>query len=76
VTLTSTPTLANGADGQVLIIQGTDDTNTVTVQDEGTLAGSNLELGAATRTLGKGDLLVLTFDSTDGAWYEISFANN
>jgi hypothetical protein len=76
VTLTSTPTVADGSDGQILIIQGTSDTNTVTVQDEGTLMNSNLELGAATRTLGKGDILVLTFDSTDSVWYELCYANN
>lgn len=76
VTLTSTPTIADGSDGQYVMIQGTDNTNTLTVQDQGSLASSNLELGAATRVLGAGDVLVLTFDSTASVWYEVSFANN
>ncbi len=76
VTLTSTPTISAGKDGQYLIIAGTDDTNTVTVQDKDSLASSALQLQAASRTLGKGDILVLTYDSTDGFWYEISYANN
>jgi hypothetical protein len=76
VTLTSTPTVADGSDGQFLMILGTSDTNTVTVQDQGTLAGTNLELGAGTRVLGKGDILVLSFDSSDSVWYEVCFANN
>jgi hypothetical protein len=75
-TLTSTPTIADGGDGQLLIIQGTDDTDTVTFQDQGTLPTSNLELGASTRVLGKGDILTLTFDATDSVWYEVSFTDN
>lgn len=74
VILTSTPTIADGSEGQVLIIRGTDDTNNVTVQDQGTLAGSNLEIGAVSRTLGNRDVLVLMFDGTD--WVEVSFSNN
>lgn len=77
VTLTAVPTISTPAhDGQILIIQGTDDTNTVTFQSEVSLAGSKLKLGASTRVLGKGDILQLTWDSTDGFWYEISFTNN
>lgn len=77
VTLTSTPTITSpSSDGQLLIIQGTDNTNTVTLQDESGLAGSKLELGAATRVLGKGDQILLIWDNTDTKWYEIGFANN
>lgn len=76
VTLTSTPTIADGSDGQIVYVFGTDNTNTITVQDETTLAGSNLELGAVVRLLGAGDILVLMYDSTLAAWYEVSFANN
>lgn len=76
VTLTSTPTIADGVDGQIVYILGTHDTNTLTVQDQGTLASSNLELAASTRVLGKGDILQLMFDATDSVWYEVSFANN
>lgn len=76
VTLTSAPTIADGIDGQIIYIQGTSDSNTVALQDQGTLASSNLQLGAASRTLGAGDILVLMFDTTDSVWYEVSFANN
>lgn len=77
VTITATPTIADGAnDGQIIYLFGTSDANSVTVQDNGTLVGSNLELGAATRLLGNGDILVLMFDSTNSLWYEVSFANN
>jgi len=77
VALVATPTITSPAsDGQLLIIQGTSDVNTVTFQDESALAGSMLELGAASRLLGLGDILVLTWDSTDSKWYEVSFSNN
>lgn len=74
VTVGTLPTLSNGtANGQEVEIFGTDDTNTVTIQDEGTLPGSKLRLGSATRALGKGDSLRLSWDSTDSVWYECGF---
>lgn len=78
VTLTSTPTIADGGgDGQMLYVFGTNDSNTVALQDETALAGSNLQLGVSTnRTLGLGDVLVLMWDSTSSSWYEVSFTNN
>jgi len=77
VTLTGTPTIvAASNDGQLLILQGTSDANTVTLQDEATLPTSGLALGAATRLLGAGDMLMLMWDSTNALWYEIAFANN
>lgn len=76
VVMTSTPTISLGtADGQLLLVQGTDDANTVQVQDNASLAGSKLKLAAANRTLGKGDMLLLSWDATDGLWYEIAFNN-
>lgn len=76
VTLTSTPTIADGiAGGQILTITGTS-ANTVTLQDEGTLPGSNIQLGAATRVLGQGDILVMEFYESDSFWYERSFSDN
>lgn len=77
VTLTATPTITNpAADGQLLIIQGTDNTNTVTLQDEGGLAGTTLELGAATRALGLGDTIGLLWDAATAKWYELFFSAN
>ena len=76
VTLTATPHLAAGSDGQTLVIQGADDTNTLTLQSESELTGSGLKLGAASRQLGAGDTLTLTYDSTLGFRLEVSFSNN
>lgn len=77
VTLTAVPTITNpAAEGQRILIIGTDDTNTVTLQNESALAGSKLKLGAASRVLGAGDVLDLIWDSVMALWLEVSFANN
>lgn len=76
VVLVSTPTIGVGTDdGQWLLIQGTSDANTVTLQDSGTLAGSGMRLGAATRLLGAGDLCLLNWDTALAEWLEVSFSN-
>lgn len=76
VVMTSTPTIALGTiDGQELLVQGTHDTNTVQLQDNGSLAGSKLRLGAANRTLGEGDTIRFSWDSTLGFWLETSFTS-
>jgi len=77
VTLTSTPTIASGTDGQIVYIVGTDDTNTVTVQDQANLASSNLQLsGGNNFTIGLGDVLGLVFSSTVGDWIEFTRSDN
>lgn len=77
ITVTAMPSITSPvSDGQLLIIQGTDATNTVTLQDEATLAGTQLELGAATRLLGLGDTIGLLWDSVTSKWYELFFTNN
>lgn len=74
--LISTPTISAPAfDGQLLLVMGNHATNTVTVQDNDTLGGSTLELGAATRLLGLGDHLLLSADVTQGKWFEVAFSN-
>jgi hypothetical protein len=79
-TNSSTPTITVSAttvtDGQAIELWGTDDTHIITVQDEGTLTGSKLQLGSTIRSLGKGDVLRLRYNSTDGYWYETGFVNN
>lgn len=74
LTLTSTPHIATttAVSGQSITLMG--GANVVTFQDEGTLTGSLLELGAATRALGAGDILKLRYYS--GKWYEEGFVNN
>lgn len=74
-TLTGTPqVITNGVtSGQILRITGTSASNTVIATDNGTAAGSALELGASTRTLGLGSTLVLVWDAVTAKWYEVSF---
>lgn len=77
VTLTSTPTIANGTDGQMLFIIGTSDTNTVELQDETQLAGSNLQLSEDVNFIvGLGDMICLVFNTNRGAWVEMTRSDN
>lgn len=73
-TLTSTPHIADGTEGQIVIIT-TDpaEGNTVTIQDQGTLASSNVLLlnSIASRAIGAGSSITLRFDGTD--WKEIFY---
>ena len=69
--VTSSTTLAITAGvsvGQILILQGTHDTNTVTIKDS---AGTSL---AGDATLGVGDTLTLIWSGS--SWVEISRSNN
>lgn len=76
VTLVGVPTISPTTDdGQILIIQGTSDANTVTLQDAGTLPGSQLALQAATRVLGAGDMILLVWDLATTTWNELTFSN-
>jgi hypothetical protein len=78
VTITATPSLVGVfEDGQEITLQGTDDTNTLTIQDESILSGSKLELSSgANFTMGKGDIIVLVYNSVEDKFYEISRSNN
>lgn len=74
-TLASTPTIADGVNGQRLRIINVDTADTITLQDESGLAGSNLELSAATIALGPKDSIDLEFNSTIGAWLQVGQTN-
>lgn len=75
ITITATPFIANGADGQELMIVNVDATNTLTLPDEATTPGSNLELRAATRDLAAaGGYIRLRYSSALSAWHEVGFA--
>lgn len=74
-TLTSAPTIANGQDGQVVTIVNVDTTDTITLQDQGTLAGSNLRLSASSIALGPRDSIQLMYSSTIGDWVQIGQTN-
>lgn len=68
-TLTSTPTIADGTDGQRLFITCADaEANIVTVQDEDVLGSSNLELNSSTVAITGKTVLSLIF--YDGSWKE------
>lgn len=78
VTITATPSITNPAsDGQRLLIMGTSDANTITLQDKSILGGSNLNLaGDANVTLGEGDTIDLIWDAVLAGWYEIGRSLN
>ncbi len=75
----STTTVINGStllpSGTYLVLSSTA-AGGVTFQDAGTLTGSQLQLGAATRTVTQYKTLTLIWDATDGFWREISYGNN
>ena len=74
ITSTATPFISttSAVSGQVLTLMG--GANAVTLQDNGTLSGSLLELGDTSRVLGAGDILRLRY--YNGKWWEESFVNN
>lgn len=75
----STATIVGGstpwADGTKLIITTTG-TATITLQDNGTLSGSSLHLGAASRIIGADKILTLIYVAAQNFWDELSYANN
>jgi hypothetical protein len=76
-TVTSTPAIISGYDGQTIILVGTDDTRTVTLPDESSVTGSGLQLaGGANFALGAYDTIVLMYDTRLAQWIEISRSNN
>lgn len=74
----ATPTISTitATDGQFIVIKGTSATATYTFQDNGTLAGSLVELGAASRVVSDLKVLTLMFDSLVGKWIEVNYGNN
>jgi len=72
VTVTATPSVtACASDGQELVIIGTDNTNTVTLQDQSNLASSGLSLNG--NWVGaKDSAITLHCDTTQGLWVEDS----
>lgn len=77
-TLTSTPTIPDGLEGQIVIITciSYDSTtvNGVTLQDNAGITGTGLRLGASTRLISWDDNLVLIYSGVE--WNEISFVAN
>jgi len=77
ISLTNTPTLAAGIDGQKIIIVGTSDTNTIILRDDRNLAYTDLFLsGEVDMTLALGDMIELFYDSSMPGWCELSRSIN
>lgn len=70
VVLDTDPAIADGLTGQIIVIEGTNDSNTVTIADN-----CNTQLaGDASVVLGLNDTIMLIFNGTD--WLEISRSAN
>ena len=70
------PTIINGISiGEIFSIMtyGTEG-NYIILQDNDTLPGTNLQLGAATRTIAAGDMITLMWNNN--YWCEVSYTNN
>lgn len=66
--------ISDGINGEQVLVMNVG-TSDVVLTDQGGLAGSNLRLGAATRTLQTRDSIQLQYSSTIGDWCEIAFTN-
>jgi hypothetical protein len=66
ITVTSTPSIAAGISGQEILLLNVDGANSLTLQDQGTLAGSTLRLQAATITIGPRDSVRLVYHPSFG----------
>jgi hypothetical protein len=74
VDLSSTPTIAAGTAGQTVIIEGSHGTNTVTLNDDDSVAGTTLELSTASRELGNQDTISLMYSGS--AWIELWYSGS
>jgi hypothetical protein len=72
-TLTSAATIPDGADGQVCVIVNIG-SSAITIQDQDTLAGSNLQLNASRITIPAKGQLTLQYNSTIGDWIQEGIA--
>jgi len=61
--------------GTCIILRGSSDANSVVLQDDDSVSGTRLELGASSRTLGFNDMIQLCYDSGAGRWLEAWYAN-
>lgn len=77
VTISTTPNIVDGINGQIITIIGQSDINTLTIQDENILPNSGVILaGSSNITLGQYDTLQLVFDANADKWIQISQSNN
>ena len=72
IDITANPQIAAGSDGQIILLEGKSDTNTLKFD-----TGTGLALsGGVSFTMGAGDTLQLMYDSGTSLWYEISRSDN
>uniref|UniRef100_A0A6M3IT10 Uncharacterized protein n=1 Tax=viral metagenome TaxID=1070528 RepID=A0A6M3IT10_9ZZZZ len=71
LTLTSTPTIANGTAGQIIIIENVG-TQNIVIQDQDTLGSSNLQLTGVSITLTPNDNVMMKFNGTISDWMQLT----
>jgi hypothetical protein len=72
VNITANPQIASGADGEVIILIGQSNANTVRVND-----GTGVQLaGGVSFTMGQYDTLQLVYEAGSGNWIEVGRSNN
>ena len=72
IDITADPQIAAGSDGQMIILKGESNANTVKLDN-----GAGLALqGAVPFTMGAGDMIKFVYDAGNSIWYEISRADN
>jgi hypothetical protein len=69
ITSTAAPGIANGTDGQLCVITNTGAYN-ITLQDQDTLASSNLQLSASSVAITPKSSLTLRFNTAIGDWVQ------
>jgi len=69
VTITATPNIPTGANGQKLCLLGNSDANTITIQDDDVLASSGVKnQGNVNITLGSGDQVCYQYWTAKASW--------
>lgn len=74
-TITGTPSISPGQDGQVFTLINVDSADALVLRDNGTFAGSGLHLAATSITLGPRDSITLIYSTAGGGWLQISQTN-
>ena len=73
--MTSTPTITAGTDGEVLILFNTG-SFTIELQDDGTLAGSDVFIGGTSGVLAPDEIMTLVYNTGIGGWTIQSHPNS
>lgn len=66
ITITANPQIVAGIDGQLLLLEGGSDTNTVTIND-----GTGLHLHGGPYTFGNHDYIMFSYEGGPSEWQEI-----